>query len=152
MASGRAKLERINTLRANIAAGEVAIGDIAGRAIIGGSTVTMRVGHTSADLALSSGSGGLDIDRADGNVTVTTGDAAIRIRRLTRGRAELINRSGTIEIGIAEGTAAQVDISSERGSVRNSASSPEGPGSLGDEVTVQARSRYGDIVVQAAAS
>ena len=152
VASGRAQLDRIDTLQANIADGEVAIGHIAGRAIIGGSAVAMRVGHASADLALSSGSGSLDIDRADGSVTATTGDTAIRIGRLTRGRAELMNRSGTIEIGISEGTAARVDANSERGSVRNSVPPPEGPGPFDNEVTVDARTRYGDIVVQRVAS
>jgi hypothetical protein len=152
LASARAQLDRISTLQANIADGEAVIGHIAGSAIIGGSAVAMRVGHASGDVALSSGSGSLDIDRADGSVTATTGDAAIRIGRLTRGRAELMNRSGTIEIGIGEGTAARVDANSERGSVRNSVPSPEDPGTFANEVTVHARTRYGDIVVQRAAS
>ena len=78
------------------------------------------IGHASADLDLSSGSGGFDIDRADGSVTAKTGDGAIRIGRLTRGQAELLNGSGNIEVGISEGTAARVDANSERGSVRNS--------------------------------
>jgi DUF4097 and DUF4098 domain-containing protein YvlB len=151
MASGRVQLDRINTLQANIAGGELAIGDIAGRAIVGGSAVAMRVGHVSADLVLSSGSGSLDIDRADGSVTATTADGAIRIGRLARGRAELMNRSGAIEVGISEGTVASVDANSERGSVRNSVPAPAGQGTVDGEVTVHARTRYGDIVVQRAA-
>jgi hypothetical protein len=63
-----------------------------------------------------------------------------------------MNRSGTIEIGISEGTAARVDANSERGSVRNSVPSSEDRGPFDNEVTVQARTRYGDIVVQRAAS
>jgi hypothetical protein len=34
------------------------------------------IGHASADLDLSSGHGGFDIDRADGSVTARTGDGA----------------------------------------------------------------------------
>src|SRR6185437_9334578 len=107
MASGRVQLDRINALQANIAAGEVTIGQIAERATIDGAAFAMRIsevkdtvklsssggqtwiGHGLADLDLSSGSGGFDIDRADGSVTATTGDGAIRIGRLTRGQAEL---------------------------------------------------------------
>jgi hypothetical protein len=169
MGSGRAQLDRIDALQANIAAGEVAIGHIAGRATIDGSAFAMRIsevkgtvkfsssggqtwiGHASADLDFSSGLGGFDVDRADGSVTAKTGDGAIRIGRLTRGRAELMNRSGTIEVGISEGTAARVDANSERGSVRNSVPSQENPHAFGNEVTVHARTRYGDIVVQRAA-
>jgi hypothetical protein len=169
-ASSRVQLDRINALQANIAAGEVAIGHIAGRADIEGSVVAVRInevkgtvglsssggqtwiGHASADLDLSSGSGGFDIDRADGSVTAKTGDGAIRIGRLTRGQAELVNRSGNIEVGIGEGTAARVDAGSMRGSVRNSVPSQENPGTFDNKVTVHARTRYSDIIIQRAAS
>jgi hypothetical protein len=170
LASGRAQLDRINALQANIAAGEVAIGHVAGRANIDGAAFAMRIsevkdtvklsssggqvwiGHASADLDLSSGSGSFDIDRADGSVTAKTGDGAIRIGRLTRGQAELLNGSGNIEVGISEGTAARVDANSERGSVRNSVPPQENPETSGNTVTVHARTRHGDIIIQRAAS
>ena len=84
-------------------------------------------------------------------MTAKTGDGAIRIGRLTRGQAELLNRSGNIEVGISEGSAARVDASSERGSVRNSVPPQENPDSPGNEVTVHARTRYGDIIIHRAA-
>jgi Putative adhesin len=168
MASGRVQLDRISALQANIAAGEVTIGHIAERATIDGAAFAMRIsevkdtvkltssggqtwiGHAAADLDLSSGHGGFDIDRADGSVTAKTGDGGIRIGRLTRGQAELLNRSGNIEVGISEGTAARVDANSERGSVRNSVSSQENPDTSDNKVTVHARTRYGDIIVHEA--
>jgi hypothetical protein len=166
-ASSRVQLDRITALRANIAAGEVVIGHVAGRADIEGSVVAARIGeaggavglsssggrtwigHASADVVLSSGSGGFDIDRADGGVTAKTGSGAIRIGRLTRGRVELVNHSGNIEVGIGEGAAARVDADSKRGSVRNSVPWRENPDT---EVAVHARTRHGDIVVHRAAS
>jgi hypothetical protein len=165
LAKARVQLDRVEALQANIAAGEVAVGHIAGRADIEGSLVAARItevggavglttsggqlwiGHASADLDLSSGSGGFDIDRADGSVTARTGDGAIRIGRLTRGHAELLNHAGNIEVGIGEGSAARVDAASKRGSVRNSVASQADP-----DVQVHARTRHGDIIVQRAAS
>jgi DUF4097 and DUF4098 domain-containing protein YvlB len=170
MASGRVQLDRISALQANIAAGEVTIGRVAERATIDGAAFALRIsevkdtvklsssagqtwiGHASADLDLSSGHGGFDVDRADGSVIATTGDGAIRIGRLTRGQAELSNRSGNIEVGIGEGTAARVDTDSKRGSVRNSVPSQENPDPPGSKLTVHARTRYGDIIIQRAAS
>src|SRR6185436_19066792 len=108
----------LNALRANLAAGEVAIGHLAGRADIDGSRGHVWIGHASADLAVSSASGGVDIDRADGSVTATTASGPIRIGRLTQGHAKLMNGSGDIEVGISEGTVAHIDVDSERGSVR----------------------------------
>jgi hypothetical protein len=170
MASGHVQLDRIDALQANIASGEAAVGHIAGPASIDGGAFAARIGevtgtlrlvssagqiwigHASADLDLGSGSGGFDIDRADGSVTAKTGDGAIRIGRLTRGQAELLNRSGNIEIGIGEGTAAQVQATSERGTVHNSVPSPDGPGGFDDKVAVHARTRYGDIIIRPEAS
>jgi hypothetical protein len=170
MASGRVQLDRISALQANIAAGEVTIGEVAERANIDGAAFAMRIsevkdtvklsssggqtwiGHASADLDLSSGHGGFAVDRADGSVTAKTGDGAIRIGRLTRGQAELANRSGNIEVGVSEGTAATVDADSKRGSVRNSVPSQEDPDPSGNKVSVHARTRYGDIIIQRAAN
>jgi hypothetical protein len=152
MASGRAQLDRVSTLQANISAGEVAVGHIAGRASIESRAGQIRIGHASADLELSGASSSLDIDRADGSVTATTADSPIRIGRLTRGQAKLMNGSGNIEIGISDDTAASVDANSERGSVHNSVPSPEAPGTFGSKLAVHARTRHGDIIIQRAAS
>jgi Putative adhesin len=169
MASGQVQLDRIGALQANIAGGEVTIGRIAEGASIEGAAFSLRIsevadavklsssagqtwiGHAGGDVDLSSGHGAFDIDRADGSVTAQTGDGAIRIGRLTRGRAELMNRSGSIEVGISEGTAARVEARSERGAVRNSIPAQD-PDPSDSTVTVQARTRYGDIVIQRAAS
>jgi hypothetical protein len=168
IAKGRAQLDRIDALQANVSAGEVAIGHIAGRANINGGTIAVRIsevkgtvalsnsggqtwiGHAFTDLDLSSGSGGFDIDRADGSVTAKTGDGAIRIGRLTRGQAELLNGSGNIEVGISEGTATRVDANSKRGSVHNSVPAQENPDTSEHKVTVHARTRHGDIIIQRA--
>jgi Toastrack DUF4097 len=169
LASGRVRLDRINALRADISAGEVEIGRIAGRADIEGGAFALRIGevegpaeitssggqawigHAAADLELSSGSGGFDIDRADGSVTATTASGAIRIGRLIHGQAKLMNGSGNIEVGIGEGTAASIDVNSERGAVHDFVS-PQGNSDPSDaKVMVHARTRHGDIIVQRAA-
>jgi hypothetical protein len=170
LASGQVQLDAIDALQASIASGEVVIGHIAGRANIDGGAFTMRIGevkgnvglsssggqawigHASADLDLSSGSGDFAIDRADGSITVTTASGAIRIGRMTHGRAKLTNGSGNIEVGISEGAAASIDVNSERGAVHNFVSSPGDSDPSDDKVMVHARTRHGDIIIQRAAS
>ena len=93
----------------------------------------VAIGHASADVELRGASGGLDIERADGSVTATTA-------------------SGDIRIGISEGTAASIDVNSERGVVHNLLPSQETRGQSDRRVTVHARTRHGDITVQRAAS
>jgi hypothetical protein len=166
MASGQVQLGSIDALHASIASGEVTIGHIVGRADIDGAAFTMRIGeakgtvgflnsggqtwigHASADLGLRSASGDFDIDRADGSVTAQTGSGAIRIGRMTNGRARLTNGSGDIEVGIAEGAAASIDVNSERGAVHNYVSSPAEPDPADAKVSVHARTRHGDITIQ----
>jgi DUF4097 and DUF4098 domain-containing protein YvlB len=166
-ASSQVQLDRIDALQANIAAGEVAVGHIAGRATIEGSVVGVRInevngtvglsssggqtwiGHALADLDLTSASGGFDIDRADGGVTATTSNGAIRIGRMTNGQARLKNSSGNIEVGVSEGTAASIDVNSERGAVHNFVTAQE---NSDHKVMVHARTRNGDIIIQRATS
>ena len=170
MASGQVQLDHIGALQANISAGEVTIGHIAGRATIDGGAFAVRIGdaagtvgiassggrtwigHASADLDLRSRSGGLDIDRADSSVTATTASGAIQIGRLTRGQANLMTGSGNIEVGISEGTTATVDANSERGSVHNSITSQANPATPDALISIHARTRHGNITIQRATS
>ena len=170
LASGQVQLDRIDALQASISSGEVAVGHIAGRADIDGGAFAMRIGevdgpvgltssggqawigHASGDLDLSSSSGDFDIDRADGSITAMTASGAIRIGRMTHGQAKLTNASGNIEVGIGEGTAASIDVNSERGAVHDFVSSQGNPEPSDDQVMVHARTRHGDIIIQRAAS
>ena len=89
--------------------------------------------------------------RADGSVTATTASGAIRIGRLTHGQAKLMSGSGDIEVGISEGTAASIDVNSERGAVHDFVSSQGNSDPSDPKVMVHARTRHGDIIVQRAA-
>lgn len=168
MASGRIDMDRIDTLKASVASGEVKINQIAGRADIDGASFTMRIGevggpvvfstagggawigHAAGDLTLCGANSGFDIDRADGDVTVETAGGAIRVGRMTNGRARLTNASGNIEVGISDDTAASIDVNSERGAVHNYVSSSDEPGATDPKVSVFARTRHGDITIQRA--
>lgn len=170
IASGQVRLDHTATLRAGLAAGSVEIGHVTGNATIDGGAAGIRlgeitgivryqgstgkvwIGHAHSDLDLGGAGGSVDIDTAEGSVTVTAGDCPIRIGRLTRGQAELVNASGGIEIGISDGTAATVDATSTKGAVRNSLPAQDNPGKFADKVTVHARTRLGDIALHPAAA
>lgn len=166
-ASSTVELDRVETLQANLGVGELAVGRVAGTTRIDGGKVAVRIaeaegavklstsggptwiGRAAADLDLTGGNGGFDIDRADGDVTAKTGNGAIRIGRLTQGRATLWNHSGSIEVGIGEGTAAKVHADSKKGTVRNAVAEQEH--GFDHQVHIDARTRHGDIVIERAA-
>lgn len=160
LASGHVRLDRIGELRGNLGAGGVEIGHVSGAADVEGSAAGLRIGevegvvryqgatgrvwigHARTDVDLGSSSGSFDIDRAEGNVIAKAAGCPIRIGRLTRGRVELMNASGGIEVGITEGTAALVDAKSMKGLVRSTVFTQDNP-----EVEVYARTRLDDIVI-----
>jgi DUF4097 and DUF4098 domain-containing protein YvlB len=120
------------------------IGEVDGLVRYEGSTGKVWIGHALADVDLNGASGSFDIDRADGNVTAKAANCPIRVGRMTRGQADLMNASGGIEIGISEGVAARVDAESTKGTVRSSL--PDNAGAA--DVNVYARTRLDDIVIQ----
>ncbi|SFJ83127.1 DUF4097 family beta strand repeat-containing protein [Amycolatopsis sacchari] len=105
----------------------------------------ISVGQASSDVEILGSSGSVDLDRVDGDVVVKVSDCPIRIGRMTRGRAELANASGGIDVGIGDG-AARVDANSTKGSVRSSV-----PARDDAAVQVHARTRLDDIVIHPAA-
>ncbi len=166
IASGRVQLDRVNGLRANIASGEVTVRHVAGNAVAEGAVYGMRIGeidgaarlsnasgqawigHASADLDLSSATGDFDVDLADASITAKTASGAIRIGRMTNGRAKLMNGSGNIEVGISQGVAASIDANSERGAVHSFVAPQGNAGPSDAKVMVYARTRNGDVIVQ----
>jgi hypothetical protein len=169
MASGQVQLDHIAALKAELTAGAVGIGHIAGTATIEGGAAGVRIGEVTgvvryegstgkvwigrawSDLDLSGAGGSFDIDRADGSVIAKAADCPIRIGRITHGQAELTNASGGIGIGIGEDTAASVDATSTKGTVRNSLPAQDNPAGLDNQVKVYARTRLDDIVIHRAA-
>jgi hypothetical protein len=63
-----------------------------------------------------------------------------------------MNGSGKFEVGISEGTAASIDVNSERGTVHNFVSSQGNADPSDHKVMVHARTRHGDIIIRRAAS
>ncbi len=166
LSSGQVRLNRIGTLTGNLAAGDVSVGHVTGTAEVEGGAAGLRIGaaegtvryrgssgavwigHAMSDVELGGSGGSIDIDRADGDVIAKAADCPIRVGRMTRGRAELMNASGGIRVGVSETSAASVDADSTKGSVRNHLPAQAGSD---DTVTIYARTRRDDIVIQPAA-
>ncbi|WP_428834291.1 hypothetical protein [Lentzea roselyniae] len=163
--SGQVQLDRIATLRGNLGSGGLAVGHVAGDAVIEGSSAGVRlgevegvvryqgstgkvwIGHARSDVDLGGSSGSFEIGRADGSVIAKAANCPIRIGRVTRGQVELMNASGGIEIGVCEDTHAEVDAKSTKGLVRNSLPAQDNPGNF---MKVYARTRLDDIVIHPA--
>jgi hypothetical protein len=78
LASGQVQLDRIDALQADISAGEVAVGQIAGRADIDGAAFAIRIREAEGPLGISSSGGGAWIGHAVADLDVNSERGAVR--------------------------------------------------------------------------
>jgi hypothetical protein len=103
------------------------------------------VGDASAPVTLKSGSGDLSVGSASRDTTLSTASGDIRVARMTSGQASLKNVTGSIRLGIPDGTPVWTDISTSTGRVQSTLAPTGAPAEGQDHVEVRARSLSGDI-------
>ncbi|MCX4906829.1 DUF4097 family beta strand repeat-containing protein [Streptomyces sp. NBC_00878] len=130
--------------------GSLRVGLIDGPAVLKNSHGTTTVGAATGELRVSGANGDIEIRRAEDSVTATTAHGTLRVDDVARGTVQLETSYGAIEVGVREGTAAWLDVSSGSGQVRNTLASSDAPEKTEDAVKVRARTRYGNIDVRRA--
>lgn len=128
--------------------GRVRIGEVDGTTVIKNSNGQCWVGLANGELRASSANGDVAVGKANAGVTASTANGDVRVGQITRGSASLKTALGAVEIGIRNGTAAQLDVYTSFGRVLNQLNSVDGPGSTDETVQVHARTSYGDIVIR----
>jgi hypothetical protein len=166
--SGMIELAEVGSLVAETSSSTIAVGHVAGHAEIRGSTAKVKIGkcdgplklrnaigdvvidEAAADVDVRTSSGRISVGRAAANVTVKNSNGRISVGEAIRGKTYLTTALGSLEIGIAEGSAALVDARSTLGSVRNALTPQDDPGSFAEKVMVVGRTWSGNITVQRA--
>ncbi len=80
-----------------------------------------------------------------------TSNGRIRLGEVVRGSVALETAAGDLEIGIAEGTAAWLEVNTGFGRMRNllkNATRPEEADEADETVEVRGRTSYGDITIR----
>jgi DUF4097 and DUF4098 domain-containing protein YvlB len=130
------------------AAGKIWIGEIDGTAVAKTSSGDVTVGEVTGDLRLSTAYGEITVDRALATLAAKTAYGSVRIGEVVRGSVVLATGWGDMEVGIAEGTSAWLDVTSGSGTVRSYLDAADGPEPSGERVEVRARTGSGDIVIR----
>jgi DUF4097 and DUF4098 domain-containing protein YvlB len=128
--------------------GMVSIRAIDGTAAIRTANGDIRIGEITGELRSSSANGDISVDRAHAAVDARTARGSVRVAEVERGSIALQTAVGELEVGIREGTAAWLDVSSRFGEVRNSLDASDGPDGSEETVEVRARTSYGDVVIR----
>lgn len=131
----------------NASTGTIRIGAIGGAATVKNSTGAIVVGEVTGDLQVKTGTGDITVDRVVAGLSAKSAHGRIRIGAAVRGVLRLENGYGKVGVGIAEGTAAWLDLHTKNGVVRNSLTDAEGPEDGEAVVEVHAQTNWGDIDV-----
>ena len=127
--------------------GDVRIGEIDGAAVVKNSNGDTAVGDVTGDLRVKAANGDIGIGRARSSVTAKTANGDVRISDASHGAIVIETAAGELEVGIHEGTAAFLDVSTRFGTVHNTLGAADGPAPSDGTVEVRARTSYGDIVI-----
>ncbi|MEV8320915.1 DUF4097 family beta strand repeat-containing protein [Streptomyces sp. NPDC059900] len=130
--------------------GSLRVGFVDGSAVMKNSHGTTTIGAVIGELRVRGANGDIDIARAEDSLTAVTAHGTLRVGEATRGTVQLETSFGAIEIGVSEGTAAWLDVSSSSGQVRNSLTSSDSPEKSEDAVKIRARTKHGNIDIRRA--
>jgi DUF4097 and DUF4098 domain-containing protein YvlB len=130
--------------------GSLRVGTVDGPAVLKNSHGTTTLRSVIGDLRVKGAHGDIDITSAESSVTATTSHGNVFVADVASGTVQLETSYGAIGIGIREGTAAWLDVSSSNGHVRNSLAASDSPEKTEETVEVRARTRWGNIDVRRA--
>ncbi len=130
------------------ATGDVRVGAIDGAVVIKNSNGDTRVAVVGGDLEVKAANGDIDVGQSHGSVTAKTANGNIRVGSIHRGSLVAATATGHIDVGIADGVAAWLDLHTSYGHVHNGLEASDGPGSADQHVEVRARTGFGDIAIR----
>ncbi|NMO54261.1 DUF4097 domain-containing protein [Actinoplanes sp. TBRC 11911] len=129
------------------ASGKVQIGEVDGTVDVKNSNGDSTIGTATGDVRVRNANGAIDIERAGAGVDAKSSNGAIRVGEVARGSVVLGTAVGNLDIGIAEGTAAWLEVNTGFGHVRNQLTNATAPDQAEQTVEVRGRTSYGDIII-----
>lgn len=135
--------------------GQTALGTYSSQGSLGECELNVSNGDVRLDtvgqvLRVKGSNGSIAAKRAGGDVEVKTSNGNIAIGEVATGVVKLTTSVGTIEVGIRPGSAANLDVRTKLGRVRNFLNGIETPDAYSSSVKVRARTSLGDVVVRPA--
>jgi Toastrack DUF4097 len=128
--------------------GDVRVRELARGAVIKNSNGDTWVGLAERDLRISAANGSIAIDVANADVSAKSANGDVRLGEAARGSVALETKLGDVEVGIREGVAAWLDVSSTAGKIHNALEASGRPEPTEETIEVRARTTVGAIVVR----
>lgn len=127
--------------------GKVEIGEVQGTAVVKNSNGDTTIDAVTGDVRARAANGEITIGHAGAGVDAKTSNGGIRLGEVVDGSVTLGTAAGNLDIGIAEGTAAWLEVDTGFGHVRNLLTNTARPDDTDRTVEIRGRTSYGDITI-----
>jgi DUF4097 and DUF4098 domain-containing protein YvlB len=130
--------------------GKIQVGEVEGTATVKSSNGDATLDAVTGDVHVRTANGDICVGRAGADVDAKTSNGSIRLGEVARGSVVLGTPAGDLEIGVAAGTAAWLQVNTGFGHVHNLLENAARPEETDETVEVRARTSYGDITIHRA--
>ncbi|MGH3564279.1 MAG: DUF4097 family beta strand repeat-containing protein [Mycobacterium sp.] len=152
VASGNVDVDTVRgNLKAATASGSITVQAVEGNGSVTAASGSATIGKLDGELQFKAASGDLSVERLYGSVRSRTASGSVSIRTAVRGGISTSTGSGAVEVGVAAGTAARLDLVTAAGTVTNLLEPAGGPAEGDDTLLIHARTAVGDIDIHRAA-
>ncbi|GIF06936.1 DUF4097 family beta strand repeat-containing protein [Actinoplanes siamensis] len=127
--------------------GKVQVGDVDGAVQVRNSNGDTTVDAATGEVRVRNANGDIEIERLGAGADVKTSNGGIRLGELVHGSVTLGTATGDLDIGIAAGTAAWLEVTTGYGHVRNLLEQGGEPAATEQSVEVRGRTAFGDITI-----
>lgn len=129
--------------------GRVSVEEVDGSANVKNSNGVTEIRAVGGDLRVRSANGDILIGQAAAGIDAKTSCGTIQVGEVVRGTVELKTGYGDLEVGIAEGTAAWLDVHTGFGHLRNTLSEAGADHvPAGEQAAIKASTSFGDITIR----
>ena len=131
---------------------DIRIGAVDGTADVSTGNGKVRVGVVTGAATIKASNGAVSVDRALSDISAASSNGAVRIGEVVRGKVSATSKNGSVEVGVREGSATFLDLSTSVGRVYNELDAGEAPGADEpvDKVEVHADTKLGDVTIRRA--
>lgn len=135
---------------AKSASGDFHLGEVGGSCDLTTASGDINVAAIGGDVQCRTASGDVSLRLVGGSTTAKSASGDVRLGSVRRGTVEIDSASGDVWIGVADGTAAWLDVHSLSGDVRSDLEAAEAPEAEARMVTIRARTLSGDVAIRRA--
>lgn len=151
--AGNVRADEAARARLRTSAGDVHVRRATVEADLSSSAGNVTLGDAGGRTVLRTSTGDVTVGRSAGRLDARTAYGQMRVDSVSEGEVTLATGYGSIDVGVLDGTAVRLDVSSDHGHVRSElAPTHDRPDDTERVATVAARTTYGSVTIRKALS